>query len=501
MKRTFTINEDFENFFASNPPEAMNSEGLIRQLKCYRTCGAAQINFCVNGMRAIFDSRNFEPLWTGLTERAGRFYRPDGRELTDGLLPSGRNTANCRRLCNAVPNHLQFRIDRGRGMGMRIFLSQRMNDVHVAVEPDCQLNSDFWRNHPEFRRAPHQAKWSGMGLDYARPEVYNHFMALTRELLEDFDLDGLELDWLRTPPFFRPGGDNAGTVVLNRYMRETHEHLRRAEARLGHPVELTVRVPSRPDEVLRMGMDVGLWCREGWIRRVAVGGYWQTTDCDIPFEWWRLWLGKEVQIEGALEILCRPSPNFPGTFYNTAEIIAGYAAAMLARGADAIYVFNHMDGPTGMVDKTAWRRIMKLLNDPDALERSARRHVVTFTDSLGRPDGIPEKTLLPLTPSPSNPAIRLYLGRLGGEREQAVLIGFREMPPAPENLILRINGVETPVRVAANRPELPVSIVHLWEAEPAPGLLHDGDNVLEFEASQPFPVAVDWCEIDLGERQ
>ena len=65
----------------------------------------------------------------------------------------------------------------------------------------------------------------------------------------------------------------------------------------------------------------------------------------------------------------------------------------------------------------------------------------------------------------------------------------------------RINGVETPVQVAADRPELPPAITHLWEAKPAPGLLHDGDNLLEFEAPQPFPAAVNWCEIDLGEQR
>ena len=64
------LNEDFENFMASNPPEKMTAEGLREQIDHYADSQVEAIIFCGNGMRAMFPCRTVEPLWTGIEERA-----------------------------------------------------------------------------------------------------------------------------------------------------------------------------------------------------------------------------------------------------------------------------------------------------------------------------------------------------------------------------------------------------------------------------------------------
>ena len=41
------------------------------------------------------------------------------------------------------------------------------------------------------------------GLNFAFREVREHMLDIISELIEDFDVDGIELDWFRHPAFFR----------------------------------------------------------------------------------------------------------------------------------------------------------------------------------------------------------------------------------------------------------------------------------------------------------
>ena len=50
------------------------------------------------------------------------------------------------------------------------------------------------------------------------------FLGLVDETLERYDFDGIELDWMRGPPYFRPGRllDNLDT--LTEFMRQVSCH-------------------------------------------------------------------------------------------------------------------------------------------------------------------------------------------------------------------------------------------------------------------------------------
>ena len=105
-----------------------------------------------------------------------------------------------------MPDPYKVRIEYGRKKGVKIIAGMRMNDVHWASDPDFLMHSNFWREHPEYRRTDYQfTPWCGQGLDYAVPEVRRRSLALVEEYLFDHDFDGIELDWMRTPPHFKPG--------------------------------------------------------------------------------------------------------------------------------------------------------------------------------------------------------------------------------------------------------------------------------------------------------
>ena len=495
------LNEDFENFMAHYPPDKMTEAGLYEQIDTYAVGQMKQLNFCGNGMRAIFDSKAFEPLYQGIEEKKDGRVVSRGREILNTPLPMKRNSLNCRLLCLQVKEHLQTRIDYGRKRGMKVFLSMRMNDLHWVPDPELQLNSDFWRNHPEFYRAPYQLQWPGKALDYAEPAVYDHFMSLAHEYLERFDLDGLELDWMRTPPHFRPGGDAAGTAILNRFMRETRRIADVAEKRTGHRIELTVRVPNRPEDARRLGFDVPTWVREKLIGQLTITSYWGVTDFDPQIELYRQVVGPDFPLLAGLEIICRPNQEAGTDFFNTDEIVRGFATSFLYRGADMIYLFNHMDGLTGMRDKTAWRRLLLEIGSRETIEPLSRRHVVTFCDQLCRAEGLRLDNVLPLTPNWSYPAIRINVGGGTTNRQSKVLLGFKtDSVPSLDELEIRLNGIVVPTVIGMERLELPAYITNTIEGVIPDTLLHDGDNLLEFGGSNPKQSAIEWCEIDIAPR-
>ena len=72
----------------------------------------------------------------------------------------------------------------------------------------------------------------------------------------------------------------------------------RAAERLGHPVKLGVRVPSRPETARMLGMDGVAWAKEGLVDVVAPSPFWATCEFDIPMQewgrllegsWWVVW--------------------------------------------------------------------------------------------------------------------------------------------------------------------------------------------------------------------
>ena len=63
----------------------------------------------------------------------------------------------------------------------------------------------FYDDHPQYRLVPGSLSGKDLVLNWAEPEVRAQKFALLQELCENYDIDGLELDFLRTYSYFRLG--------------------------------------------------------------------------------------------------------------------------------------------------------------------------------------------------------------------------------------------------------------------------------------------------------
>ena len=128
---------------------------------------------------------------------------------TPGVMP--RIAENLRALIAETGGPLTTLTRLTRSAGLPFFPRVRMNS-HYDMDPDHPAYGRFRREHPELMIGrPGESIPEGTiewgirtGLDFAHPVVRAHRLSIVEEVVERFDVDGVELDFMRHPAFFRP---------------------------------------------------------------------------------------------------------------------------------------------------------------------------------------------------------------------------------------------------------------------------------------------------------
>ncbi|MBR5681447.1 MAG: hypothetical protein IKX19_12420, partial [Clostridia bacterium] len=191
-----------------------------------------------------------------------------------------------------------------REAGIRPWITLRVNDAHFGGDETSFLRDDFfyeaeekgWMIGPEYGYFAHC-------LDWGHEPVRRRILGLIREILERYDLFGLELDFMREPFCFDYRHNEDRHAIMNGFIETVHGLLKEAGERYGHPVRLMVRMPRDMESAVRFGFDVGLWADKGWIDAVVPTPRWEVTDSGIPVSEWKKRLGEEITVFPGLEIL------------------------------------------------------------------------------------------------------------------------------------------------------------------------------------------------------
>ena len=420
------INEDNSHFFGTRPAGMMTVEGLNAFVDQYAGTKVTHLFLNPNAMRASFRSGTRDAIWDEGTQHIPKADEPGG------LWPNNARLLHERRL-----DPYAVWIGRAREKGISPWLSMRMNDVHCVDEPKNFMHSSFWVGHPEFWRVPGGGGWTDRALDYGRPEVREHAMAFVRELLDRYDPDGLELDWMRFGWHFAPGKEAEGAELLCAFMGEVRALVKAASEKRGHPIKLGARVPADPDAARGLGMDGVRWMREGLVDMLVPCPFWTTSDFDIPVERWREQAGdaaKGVVLAPGLEFNIRAWPG-GGALANDLESVRGFAASAYHRGADQIYLFNFMDSETIPVSQGDYRILLEWGMDRGDVIKLPRRHVAAFRDTV--PGGFPNGAQLPLDTGKGG-VVRLHTGPAPAAGKAVFLLGLAARDGAA--LRVTVNG-------------------------------------------------------------
>ncbi len=419
-----------------------------------------------------------------------------------------------------IPMHAYW-LSELRRIGIHPWISIRMNDIHNTDEENHFLHSEFFKN-TQWRRTSHRppCNYYDNALDFHVPQVRQRMLNLIQEVLSEFDIDGLELDWMREIFSLRAGREEEGIPVMNAYMRQIRGLVDEAAGAKGHPIKLSVRVPATPEMCLRFGMDVFDWMDNGLIDMIVPTPRWSSSDNDMPIDLWRRIIGKRDILLGAgLEALIEGYPNEPDKrwMFNSPETARGTAAAYLSMGADRVYLFNYMDTLPQLLeprmkgcawDPAVYAETLSTIGSLESIGDKPRRHIVTFRDIQA--PGVPQANALPAYCGYNAEGSEAYMGRMK-YRELRIPTGL--IPPnARTRLVLgvsrcsNLSGDYFSVFVNS-RPAKYRGRVELPNPRPEELDYH----LFEIETFENFPIAslvevagtkkpitIEWAEIDVN---
>ncbi len=426
LENMLVVNEDNSHFFGSRPSDAMTTNGLHAFVDQYAGSAVTHLFLCPNAMRASFRSQTREAIW----------------DTVGGETPDHRWPQNAKRLADAGLDPYTVWITRCREKGISPWLSMRMNDIHSVDDRDNFMHSSFWRDHPQFWRVPHgsPSPWSNRALNYAHEEVREHQMMFVRELLERYNPDGLELDWMRFGYHLTPGQEREEGVVLTEFMREVRELTAAWSKKRGHPILLGVRVPTHPDAATGLGMDAVLWAQEQLIDLIAPCPFWSSSDFDIPVELWHGRLGntaKCVTVAPGIEHNSRPWPA-GAAVANDLDSLRGFAASAYARGATNLYLFNWMDSQTRPVSESQYGRLLREGLSRRTVLTKPRRHPICYHDTV--PHGFPSDVQLPVDTTAGG-KFRIHIGPKPDSGKVWAVVGLAQRGGVAEsNFRVTLNG-------------------------------------------------------------
>ncbi len=426
-------NEDNMNFFWFHPiPKGKAGEAIDQYVDVLADAGV-NVLFCnINSRRTNYRSRVWDSYWDG--------YDPAGPDDQPFLAAMSRGEAQTYRkgvdkmlaVHNEGVDYPARVVERCRHDGISPWISLRMNDCHYNDNLSHPFHGKFWREHPDLCRKNCPGYFANC-LDYAHPEVRDYFKALVLETLDRYDVDGLELDFMRECYLFSAGQELKGAAILTNWMRGIRKLVDDAATRRGHPVYLGVRVPSRPEVALALGLEVVKWAEEELVDLIDVTPRWATIEFDMPIQEWRKRLAKsKVALAGGLEINYRPYPDAPKSMASP-ELAVGAAALVLAQGADAVYLFNYFQDTSWPLSD--YQKTLKTMGSLDSLLKQRRSVGITYRDVTAPT----EKYLAPLPVTGKQIVLPLKLGPVSENASSCeLLLGLvASSSPVP---VVSVNG-------------------------------------------------------------
>lgn len=239
--------------------------------------------------------------------------------------------------------------------GLESIWTLRMNDIHDSFTP--QFVSQWKKDDPRRVMAAladvsnlndRRRLWSLVNFEH--PDVEPRIVAIVEEVLRNYPVDGVDLDFLRAPFYFRntyegqPASDRQ-LEIFTRLVASVRKLVLAESERQGRPLLLSARVPVTKSLCRYLGIDIARWLSEGLIDVLAVSGGYVAFDQPVQ-ELIELGHQHDVPVYPCLSLsgLVYRAPRGKGEPQPPAAW-NGAAARFWEAKADGIYSFNLFPGP------------------------------------------------------------------------------------------------------------------------------------------------------------
>ena len=344
---------------------------------------------------------------------------------------------------------LRILADRCHHNGMLFLAAFRMNDRHGGPK------GRFQEEHPEWqiREPGYEGEYWRSAIDYSFPEVRAWVCGLVREAAEGYDIDGIELDYMRWCHMFPPSVAAERHPMLTELMRDIRTVLDQVAAERGKTLILGARVPQRRIDCAALGYDIDTWVQAELVDYLSPSDFMHT-DFNAPYD--------------AFVDLCRghrcrvyPSLHPPAGVGISGALLtpAQYRAAahsMYGAGADGLSLYNYQyhwqqrtrlsypGSPSEFADACA---LAGALRDPAAVAQGTRHYLFYPLWQDEPPSGVPgvegvhRMLLLEREPSGRRGIFEFRLGQEPGADLSRAHLLFNAVNMTPEDRVeVDING-------------------------------------------------------------
>ncbi len=233
------------------------------------------------------------------------------------------------------------------------WLSIRMNDLHGANSWEKSYMNSEWQGQEKYRLSgrkinPNQGvEPFEQACNYEHPEVRDFYFAMIRELVCDYDYEGIELDWNRSAFCCEAPASQKTIDTMTQWIGDIRKLTNEQAEKNGKPYPLGLCIPGRVRMLREIGLDIKALAREGLIDFISPANFWQTA-WEIPYDEIRAIVGDEVAIYGMID----DAPNWMHAQLKNSDeesyrllsaspqLLRGNAAGKLAMGCDGIETFN-----------------------------------------------------------------------------------------------------------------------------------------------------------------
>ena len=148
-------------------------------------------------------------------------------------------------------------IKRGRKVGVKVFPSLKLQDSAAPESERCGLlklehGADVCVGQSEER------PWS---YDFANELVRQDKLAILREVLVDYEADGIELDFIFGGAFFKQTEVERHTPLMNRFVGQIREMANEIGREQGREIPIMARVHDNNMDNLALGLHVDTWLK------------------------------------------------------------------------------------------------------------------------------------------------------------------------------------------------------------------------------------------------
>ena len=344
-------------------------------------------------------------------------------------------------------------IDALREIGINPWISIRMNDCHGSMESFYVRKSSSVDKGAGYYVSSYRdaVGYFDKCFDYSFVEVRRTLLRYIEEMLDRYDVCGIELDMMREMLFFRAGFEERGRKTMSGLIEDIFVLLNKYGGIYGHPIKLSLILPPHPSDCYDRGIDILSIADK--IDYITVISRWETTDTDMPIELWKQLLrGTNIKLGAGQQLLFEPYSRGFRTI-SSVKMAFGQAIANLSRGSDFVYLYNYMDmgkyeGEIGnwMYDgcirgKDALSFIFNNIGERGSLLKQSRSHVIAYCDFSAIPKNV--HSVLPLRfdgKASYYEMLRFSVGEVPPDKKARLILGINRDDIKAEDFKVYVNS-------------------------------------------------------------